>query len=61
MMSGNSVPTHPPTPGLMGHHTQAFQYFQATEHLSPDESWFCPACQGHREATKQLTLWRVPP
>lgn len=34
--------------------------FTEPETLSPQEAWYCPRCKEHREATKQLKLWRLP-
>lgn len=28
--------------------------------LAPEEAWYCPQCKQHREASKQLLLWRLP-
>ncbi|KAF0288001.1 Ubiquitin carboxyl-terminal hydrolase 19 [Amphibalanus amphitrite] len=28
--------------------------------LSLGEAWYCPRCKAHREAEKQLSLWRLP-
>ncbi|XP_013772664.1 ubiquitin carboxyl-terminal hydrolase 19-like isoform X1 [Limulus polyphemus] len=41
--------------------TQCLQLFTEPEVLSPQEAWYCPRCKEHREATKQLSLWRLPP
>ena len=30
------------------------------EVLSSEEAWYCPQCKEHREATKQMSLWRLP-
>jgi uncharacterized UBP type Zn finger protein len=35
--------------------------FTEPEVLSPQEAWYCPRCKDHREASKQLTVWRPPP
>ena len=40
---------------------ECLSLFIEPEILSADEAWFCPSCKKHREATKQLTLWRLPP
>uniref|UniRef100_A0A8C5QT47 ubiquitinyl hydrolase 1 n=1 Tax=Leptobrachium leishanense TaxID=445787 RepID=A0A8C5QT47_9ANUR len=34
--------------------------FTKPEVLSPKEAWYCPKCNQHREASKQLMLWRLP-
>lgn len=40
---------------------QCLQLFMEPETLAPDEAWYCPQCKAHREATKQMSLWRLPP
>ncbi len=53
---------------------QMLQLFSETERLKPEESWYrlfsgyqlsipryCNKCKLHVEATKQLTLYRLPP
>ncbi|XP_014675993.1 PREDICTED: ubiquitin carboxyl-terminal hydrolase 19-like [Priapulus caudatus] len=39
---------------------QCLSIFTEPEKLSPEEAWFCPRCKAHREATKQMSLWRLP-
>ncbi|KAK7883974.1 hypothetical protein WMY93_027097 [Mugilogobius chulae] len=39
---------------------QCLNLFTRPEVLAPEEAWFCPKCQQHREASKQLLLWRLP-
>uniref|UniRef100_UPI00358F1FD1 ubiquitin carboxyl-terminal hydrolase 19 isoform X2 n=1 Tax=Myxine glutinosa TaxID=7769 RepID=UPI00358F1FD1 len=34
--------------------------FTKPEVLAPEEAWFCPQCKTHRQASKQLLLWRLP-
>ncbi|XP_022081402.1 ubiquitin carboxyl-terminal hydrolase 19-like [Acanthaster planci] len=34
--------------------------FTEPERLNPEEAWYCPQCKEHREATKQMSLWRLP-
>jgi len=34
--------------------------FTTKEKLSPNDPWFCPKCKKHREATKELNLWKLP-
>ena len=36
------------------------QSYLASEVLSPSDAWFCPACKTSVQATKALTLWRLP-
>ena len=30
------------------------------EVLSPEDTWYCSACQKHQQATKKFDLWRLP-
>ncbi|XP_013408956.1 ubiquitin carboxyl-terminal hydrolase 19 [Lingula anatina] len=39
---------------------QCLQLFTEPEVLSPEEAWYCPQCKQHREATKQMSLWKLP-
>ncbi|XP_066283408.1 ubiquitin carboxyl-terminal hydrolase 19-like [Branchiostoma lanceolatum] len=39
---------------------QCLQLFTEPETLAPEEAWYCPGCKQHREATKQMSLWRLP-
>ncbi|RWS11041.1 ubiquitin carboxyl-terminal hydrolase 19-like protein [Dinothrombium tinctorium] len=39
---------------------ECLQMFTEPEILSPQEAWYCPRCKEHREASKQLSLWRLP-
>ncbi|XP_071486215.1 ubiquitin carboxyl-terminal hydrolase 19-like [Diadema antillarum] len=39
---------------------QCLRLFTEPEKLSPEEAWYCPRCKHHREATKQLMLWKLP-
>ncbi|KAL4225919.1 Ubiquitin carboxyl-terminal hydrolase 19 [Mactra antiquata] len=39
---------------------QCLELFTEPEVLSPDEAWYCPQCKEHREATKQLSIWKLP-
>ncbi|XP_069499390.1 ubiquitin carboxyl-terminal hydrolase 19 isoform X2 [Ambystoma mexicanum] len=45
-----------------GHFTleQCLNLFTKPEVLAPEEAWYCPTCKQHREASKQLMLWRLP-
>ncbi|XP_039626979.1 ubiquitin carboxyl-terminal hydrolase 19 isoform X2 [Polypterus senegalus] len=45
-----------------GHFTleQCLKLFTKPEVLAPEEAWYCPKCKQHREASKQLMLWRLP-
>ncbi|XP_070572719.1 ubiquitin carboxyl-terminal hydrolase 32-like isoform X2 [Ptychodera flava] len=37
------------------------QAFTKEEELGEDELWYCSKCKEHRQATKKLALWRLPP
>lgn len=39
---------------------QCLTLFTEPEVLSPQEAWYCPNCKEHRQATKELSLWRLP-
>eukprot|EP01136_Pigoraptor_vietnamica_P021063 Opistho-1_new@70791 len=39
---------------------RCLQMFTEPETLSPEEAWYCPSCKTHREATKTMSLWRLP-
>ncbi|XP_064487275.1 ubiquitin carboxyl-terminal hydrolase 19-like [Ornithodoros turicata] len=39
---------------------QCLRLFTEPEVLSPQEAWYCPSCKEHRQATKELSLWRLP-
>ncbi|KAG5235821.1 ubiquitin carboxyl-terminal hydrolase family protein [Salix suchowensis] len=34
--------------------------FLTEEPLGPDDMWYCPSCEEHRQATKKLDLWMLP-
>ncbi|CCD23082.1 putative ubiquitin-specific protease UBP12 NDAI_0B00480 [Naumovozyma dairenensis CBS 421] len=34
--------------------------FSKPEILSSNDSWYCPHCKEHRQATKQIELWNTP-
>lgn len=40
---------------------QCLTLFTEPEKLLPEEAWYCPSCKQHREATKEMSLWRLPP
>lgn len=40
---------------------ECFDLFETPEKLSPEDSWYCPRCKNHVEATKTLQLWSAPP
>ncbi|XP_046371812.2 ubiquitin carboxyl-terminal hydrolase 19-like isoform X1 [Haliotis rufescens] len=39
---------------------QCLEVFTEPEMLSRDEAWYCPQCKKHQEATKQMSIWRLP-
>ncbi|EDO44502.1 predicted protein [Nematostella vectensis] len=39
---------------------ECFELFTEPETLGEDDAWHCPKCKKHREATKQMSLWRLP-
>ncbi|XP_048740346.2 ubiquitin carboxyl-terminal hydrolase 19-like isoform X2 [Ostrea edulis] len=39
---------------------QCLDLFTEPEILNPEEAWYCPSCKEHREATKQMSIWRLP-
>lgn len=36
------------------------QLFTEPEVLAREEAWYCPRCKSHQEATKELSLWKLP-
>eukprot|EP01090_Pellita_catalonica_P012063 TRINITY_DN2540_c0_g2_i1.p1 TRINITY_DN2540_c0_g2~~TRINITY_DN2540_c0_g2_i1.p1 ORF type:complete len:625 (-),score=136.51 TRINITY_DN2540_c0_g2_i1:194-2068(-) len=36
------------------------ELFSKEEKLSSSDAWYCSTCQTHREATKQITVWKLP-
>ncbi|SCV03312.1 LANO_0G03378g1_1 [Lachancea nothofagi CBS 11611] len=34
--------------------------FSKPEVLGATDSWYCPKCKEHRQATKQIQLWKIP-
>ena len=39
---------------------QCLEKFTEAEILGEDDLWYCPSCQEHRQAAKQMTLWKLP-
>lgn len=39
---------------------QCLKLFTEPEKLAPEEAWYCPTCKEHREATKEMSVWRLP-
>jgi len=58
----DSVPAPEPTAEPSGELTLdgCLQLFTEPEQLAPGEAWYCPRCKTHREAEKQMSLWRTP-
>ncbi|XP_062872197.1 ubiquitin carboxyl-terminal hydrolase 19 [Trichomycterus rosablanca] len=58
----NEDPSSASETARAGHFTleQCLNLFTKPEVLAPEEAWYCPKCQQHREASKQLLLWRLP-
>ncbi|KAK3602943.1 hypothetical protein CHS0354_039361 [Potamilus streckersoni] len=42
------------------HLSQCLELFTEPEVLSQEEAWYCPQCKEHREATKQMSIWKLP-
>jgi len=40
--------------------SDCFEEFTANEELTDDELWHCPKCKEFRQATKKITLWKIP-
>ncbi|KAL3852453.1 hypothetical protein ACJMK2_016087 [Sinanodonta woodiana] len=40
--------------------SQCLELFTEPEVLSQEEAWYCPQCKEHREATKQMSIWKLP-
>ncbi|CAM9603603.1 unnamed protein product [Choristocarpus tenellus] len=40
---------------------RCLEHFLLREQLNETEMWYCPNCQKHRQAYKELSLWRLPP
>ncbi|GAB6033494.1 Ubiquitin carboxyl-terminal hydrolase 15 [Chamberlinius hualienensis] len=39
---------------------ECLELFTTTEKLSADDSWYCPSCKKHQQATKKFDLWSLP-
>lgn len=39
---------------------ECLKLFSKPEVLGVSDSWYCPKCKDHRQATKQLQLWNTP-
>lgn len=40
--------------------SECIHNFTTTEKLGADDSWYCPTCKQHQQATKKFDLWDVP-
>jgi ubiquitin carboxyl-terminal hydrolase 19 len=40
--------------------TDCLQLFTEPETLSQEEAWYCPRCEKHRPAIKQMSVWKLP-
>ncbi|XP_037049322.1 ubiquitin carboxyl-terminal hydrolase 15-like [Bradysia coprophila] len=40
--------------------SECIHNFTTTEKLGADDSWYCPTCKKHQQATKKFDLWEVP-
>jgi ubiquitin C-terminal hydrolase len=39
---------------------ECLELFTEPETLTKDDAWYCPSCKSHKEATKQMSIWRLP-
>eukprot|EP00057_Strongylocentrotus_purpuratus_P021281 XP_011675755.1 PREDICTED: ubiquitin carboxyl-terminal hydrolase 4 isoform X2 [Strongylocentrotus purpuratus] len=39
---------------------ECLNLFLTEETLEKEDSWYCPACKKHQEATKKFDLWKLP-
>ncbi|KAL9656475.1 hypothetical protein ABK040_005239 [Willaertia magna] len=42
------------------HITQCLELFTTTEKLSANDTWYCPNCKDHVQATKKVEIWKSP-
>ncbi|KAH3764859.1 ubiquitin carboxyl-terminal hydrolase 15 [Pelomyxa schiedti] len=40
--------------------TDCFSAFTVKEQLGPEDPWYCPTCKDHKQASKQLEIWKLP-
>lgn len=40
--------------------SECIKNFTTTEKLGEDDSWYCPTCKKHQQATKKFDLWELP-
>ncbi|KAH3743888.1 Ubiquitin carboxyl-terminal hydrolase 32 [Pelomyxa schiedti] len=40
---------------------KCLQSFVAEERLGAEETWYCPKCKDFQEATKTVSIWKIPP
>uniref|UniRef100_T1IWA2 Ubiquitin carboxyl-terminal hydrolase n=1 Tax=Strigamia maritima TaxID=126957 RepID=T1IWA2_STRMM len=55
-----SVKTRPPSKKQVIQLGECLELFTATEKLSAEDSWYCPSCKKHQQATKKFDLWSLP-
>ncbi|CAK9301902.1 unnamed protein product [Gordionus sp. m RMFG-2023] len=41
--------------------SECLDSFVSVERLSEQDSWYCPHCKKHQQATKKFDLWKLPP
>ena len=39
----------------------ALNLFEQVDTLDGDDKWYCSKCKTHREATKKMSIWKIPP
>lgn len=40
--------------------SECLELYTSNEQLGQDDTWYCPRCKEHKQATKKLDLWRLP-
>ncbi|XP_071818107.1 ubiquitin carboxyl-terminal hydrolase 15-like isoform X2 [Apostichopus japonicus] len=40
--------------------SECLKLFLLEETLDKEDSWYCPSCEEHKEATKKFDLWKLP-
>eukprot|EP00298_Acanthocystis_sp_HF-20_P012226 c19778_g1_i2.p1 GENE.c19778_g1_i2~~c19778_g1_i2.p1 ORF type:complete len:278 (-),score=123.72 c19778_g1_i2:55-888(-) len=40
--------------------SDCIKLFSQKEKLEKDNQWYCPNCKTHRDATKQIQIWKLP-
>lgn len=59
------IPLNVPLNRYSSHHksinlSECINNFTTTEELGADDSWYCPTCKKHQQATKKFDLWELP-